>query len=88
MKNLCFFNIILILFIASCSSYIAKNQVDRNIFNKEIRDILEGIARNQMVLIEEIKNLNKNIQQNMERNKKINTVESKVTGIVQKYDAI
>lgn len=59
-----------------------------NIFNKEIRDILEGIARNQMVLIEEMKNLNKNIQQNMERNKKINTVENKVTGIVQKYDAI
>ena len=37
MKNLyLFFNIILILFIASCSSHIAKNQVDRNIVNKEM----------------------------------------------------
>ena len=37
MKNLyLFFNIILILFIASCSSHIEKNQVDRNIVNKEM----------------------------------------------------
>ena len=37
MKNLyLFFNIILILFITSCSSHIAKNQVDRNIVNKEM----------------------------------------------------
>ena len=37
MKNLyLFFNIILILFIASCSSHIAKNQVNRNIVNKEM----------------------------------------------------
>ena len=37
MKNLyLFFNIILILSIASCSSHIAKNQVDRNIVNKEM----------------------------------------------------
>ena len=37
MKNLyLFFNIILILFIASCSSHIAKTQVERNIVNKEM----------------------------------------------------
>ena len=37
MKNLyLFFNIILFLFIASCSSHIAKNQVDKNIVNKEM----------------------------------------------------
>ena len=37
MKNLYLcFNIILILFIASCSSHNAKNQVDRNIVNKEM----------------------------------------------------
>ena len=37
MKNLClFFNIILILFIAGCSSHIAKNQVNRNVVNKEM----------------------------------------------------
>ena len=37
MKNLyLFFNVFLILFIASCSSHIAKNQVDRNIVNKEM----------------------------------------------------
>ena len=35
MKNLyLFFNVFLILFIASCSSHIVKNQVDRNIVNK------------------------------------------------------
>ena len=37
MKNLClFFNIILILFIANCSSHVANKQVDKNIVQKEM----------------------------------------------------
>ena len=37
MKKLYFiFNVFLILFIASCTTHVAKNQVDRNIVQKEM----------------------------------------------------
>ena len=37
MKKLClFFYVFLILFIANCSSHVAKNKVDKNIVQKEM----------------------------------------------------
>lgn len=62
-----------------------KNEINMksNMFNNEIKDILKTICDNQLTIIQELKTMNTQFLENLERNNKINKVENKVSGIVE-----
>jgi hypothetical protein len=62
-----------------------KNEMNMNsnMFNNEIKDILKTICDNQLTIIQELKTMNTQFLENLERNNKINKVENKVSGIVE-----
>ena len=65
-----------------------KNKED-NIFNNEMKEILNRMCDNQKTIIQELKTLNAQFLKNLERNDKINKVENKVSEIVEEeYDPI
>ena len=65
-----------------------KNKED-NIFNNEMKEILNRMCDNQKTIIQELKTLNAQFLKKLERNDKINKVENKVSEIVEEeYDPI
>ena len=65
-----------------------KNKED-NIFNNEMKEILNRMCDNQKTIIQELKILNAQFLKKLERNDKINKVENKVSEIVEEeYDPI